>query len=145
MHQVEQTLDRLINYTASMSLDPEVVSQAISGVGKGIGHILTSAGEGTVNELLKGPLQILINLFVICALVIGVLFMLWKLRHTRCTKKVKNRFSGKKNLTTADRTVQKQEDSHKEIELVEKPTKELVGYQSQSAKSKATHYAFIEA
>ncbi len=120
-----------------MSLDPEVVSQAISGVGKGIGHILTGAGEGhlidgvasgmgnLVNELLKGPLQILINLFVICVLIIGVLFVLWKLRHTRCAKKVKNRFSGKKNLTTADRTVQKLEDTHEETELVEEPTKEL--------------------
>ncbi len=60
-----------------------------------------------------------------------------------CAKKVKNRFSGKKNLRMADRTVQKQEDSQEEIELVEMPLaempiKELKGYQLRFASQSAT-------
>ena len=79
---VERQIKHLINYTASMSCDPEVIYQILAGTGAGLGSLVKNTGEtvGTIihsvssnliyvtNGLLKGPIQILINLFVICFL-----------------------------------------------------------------------------
>jgi len=73
-HMLEGKLNRLVNYTASMSFDPEVLSRFIHSSGDIIqstlidtSHFLLNGTEnifGSVSHLLGGNVQFFINLFV---------------------------------------------------------------------------------
>jgi len=76
--QLELLTSRLINYTSSTSIDPDTIYKTLSGVGTGvksslegygnaIGHIIESTELGAANglsSLLRGPLQILLNIII---------------------------------------------------------------------------------
>ena len=86
--RLEGQLSVLTNYTASLSLDPSTVREAIAGIGEGIGQALEGAGQAVetviggvangvgslVNSILSGPLQAIINVAVICG-TIGLLLV----------------------------------------------------------------------
>jgi len=79
--QLEKTVQRLVNYTAKMSADPEALYQTIAGTGKAVGNVVESYSRAVgglfstavnsttdgINNLLKGPLQIFVNMLVILA------------------------------------------------------------------------------
>ena len=93
-------LNNLVDYTSSMSLDPAVVSKAIAGVGTGIGNALSGAGEAVghvitgisqgvgdfCSNLLKGPLQLIINVVCILAASAAVLFAVYKVCTTKAIR-----------------------------------------------------------
>ncbi len=86
LEQLHGITNRLIDYTASFSTDPYIVKSAIAGIGEGIGdifvgagtgleHVLRGAGHGVgdlVNGLLKGPIQLLLNI-ILCILIISII------------------------------------------------------------------------
>lgn len=98
-HILERQVKQIMNYTAEMSVDPDVVYQTLSGIGKAVGNIVNSTGDtlitimhhstqnavDAVNGLLKGPLQAVINvavigagIFIIIALIIFIIkYLVW--------------------------------------------------------------------
>ncbi len=87
--KVETALHRLVNYTADMSFDPDVVHSMVNGVGEGIDKMVEGAGSGLghlisgtvhrfggfVSGILKGPFQMLLyiaNVLIVIGLVILV-------------------------------------------------------------------------
>ncbi len=85
---------RLINYTAELSLNPEVIANALKGWGEGVGQIIDASGHavgtvlesgghafhevlngtaGFVNSILSGPVQYIINIAVIIVIVVTIL------------------------------------------------------------------------
>ena len=91
VNRLEGQLRVLTNYTASLSLDPSMVREAIAGIGEGIGQALEGAGQAVetviggvangvgslVNNILSGPLQAIINVAVICAASVFFLLVLY--------------------------------------------------------------------
>ncbi len=119
---LQSQLNRLTNYTASLSIDPRVVCSMIRGLGEGIGLVLEGAGHalehiirGTAsglvkiaNGLLQGPLQVIINILVIGATVVGFLFLTYLLvrfllseQGRDCRKRIINHKNALKNVISA--------------------------------------------
>ncbi len=120
--RIEEVMNRLVNYTAGMSLDPNVIYYAISGVGDGLGHLIEGAGHavghmisgvadgvGTLlSELLKGPLQLFLNVLVIVVSIGLTIFILLKLVQWR---KAKGKLSICGQTTTKPKTMTQSVDS----------------------------------
>lgn len=83
--QIESILNKLVNYTSEMSLDPDIIYQTLSGAGMGVKHSLEGAGHAIENilkgeqetfagldNLLKGPVQLLINLIVFLLIIVAI-------------------------------------------------------------------------
>ncbi|MCP3683839.1 MAG: hypothetical protein GY861_14235 [bacterium] len=51
LEKLHRTTDRLIDYTASFSTDPQIIKNAIAGIGEGIGDIFAGAGTGLEHVL----------------------------------------------------------------------------------------------
>ncbi len=107
LQKIEAVMHRLINYTAEMSLDPAVIHNTITGIGMGIGKVLEGSGKALghtisgvasgigslFNKLLKGPLQLLLNVVIIGAVVIGIVFIFVKFLPWRIFTHRRNRSS----------------------------------------------------
>lgn len=95
---LEKQLSILTNYSAEYSMDPQVIVNAIAGVGQGIGdmmaggakaaeNMLTGLGHAAkdvlsgagdmVGAILKGPFQAILNCILIAALILGALALLY--------------------------------------------------------------------
>lgn len=85
-------MDRVINYTAELSLDPKVISAALRGVGDGIGNIIVAEGTAVGNifqgvgrgagqlldGVLKGPIQVIVNTLVFLLILLIIGFIIYK-------------------------------------------------------------------
>lgn len=99
--RVENTLNRLINYTSSLSLAPDMVYKTVSGLSNGIESTIEdventaskfiheSQHEFTenLNTLVKGPVQLILNTLIILLIIIVLLYIAYFLitrrkRHT---------------------------------------------------------------
>ena len=100
---LEKQVHSLINYTSERSADPLVVYEILAGAGKGLGNafegygravgfVLNSLESGVIhfaNDLLKGPVQVIINLCVILTVLLCIICCLYFcIRHKGCRKKV---------------------------------------------------------
>ncbi len=154
VYEIERTLDNLVNYTASMSLDPLVLASSIRGVGEGIGSVLSGAGSaighvvtgigsgigGVLDGILKGPLQIILNILIIGVVLVVVLLLL-KFGITKCLKNEKIRdfvdkrfrWRGKGNKHEAQKKENQEEIEMTEIKVVASSTddqqKPFLGYE----------------
>lgn len=94
---LDSQLQFLVNYTAEMSLNPEIFQQTFAGIGEGVGSawrglgdLVTGIGHGAaelVNGLLKGPLQLFINIIIVLALIISATVCLYCLFSRWCQNK----------------------------------------------------------
>ena len=90
--KMEHAFSNLVNYTSHFSTDPEIVRQAFQGIGTGlatlvngtgaaIGHIWSGLGTGAehlISGLIKGPLQAFLNVALILALTLLMLYIFAK-------------------------------------------------------------------
>jgi len=85
LRQLEQSFDRLVNYTADLSLNPSVFIKTVKGIGTGIGSVVSGAGKALsslghlVAGFLKAPIQYLINIAITIGVTALLLFLTWKL------------------------------------------------------------------
>ncbi len=98
--KVETALHRLVNYTADMSFDPDVVRSMVSGVGEGIGKMVEGAGSGLghlisgtvhgfggfISGILKGPFQMLLNIAIVLIVIGLVIIVAYKFIQWRSSK-----------------------------------------------------------
>jgi len=131
-HELSRTINRLINYTAERSADPNMTRAILEGIGegsgaffegigKGIGHVFAGGGEGVKNaaddvgHLLKGATQLILNLlgiaFALLLLAAGVyIFVMW-------LRKRKSRAAERQTGQPPD----KPDDSESELQEVVSP------------------------
>ena len=84
---LHEQMQRVINYTASMSMDPGVVREALTGVGQGVqsalhglGDLVHTAGSevgNLVHGFLSGPVQTFLTIIIIIAVCLGCLFLIY--------------------------------------------------------------------
>ncbi|MCP3683378.1 MAG: hypothetical protein GY861_11875 [bacterium] len=93
LHSLEYQMDSLVNYTVAMSLSPDALRAAIKGAGEGLGDLLESArttlehiiggifhgAANFVNTILSGPLQLIINILDIAAVILAAVFLVYLL------------------------------------------------------------------
>ncbi len=150
IYKLEQTLEHLVNYTASMSLDPSVVGNAIRGMGEGFGAVLSGAGSAIghtisgvssgvtniFNGLLKGPLQMILNILIVAFILFGLIFIVWKFGPT-IKNKIKDRQSKiSKRFKRKHGKESQLKDQYEEIELTEVKTTSPINKEEESKESK---------
>ncbi|MCP3682596.1 MAG: hypothetical protein GY861_07900 [bacterium] len=93
LRSLEHQTGSLVNYTVAMSLSPDALRAAIEGAGEGLGDLLESAGTtlehviggifhgaaNFVNTILSGPLQFIINILVVAAVILAAIFLVYLL------------------------------------------------------------------
>lgn len=91
---LEHQVDRLVNYTARLSLSPEVIAQFLKGTGQlaseyvqgvsnATGNLLTSSSNSILHAaetLVAGPTQIIINLVIIIIIIAILIYIFYYLR-----------------------------------------------------------------
>ncbi len=125
IQELQSQMNRIINYTAELSLDPHVVSAALKGIGDGIGNIIVAEGTavGTIfqgigrgtaqllDSILKGPVQVIVNAIVFAIVLIATGFLLYKFGGPKLIEKCRKK---RRNPTITEAPPAREEIIHSE-------------------------------
>ena len=92
IQKAERMINNLVNFTAEFGTDPEAIRQALAGVGDTVGTVIKDTGSAIGNifykvetgaadalsTILKGPIQAILNIIVVLAIILLILFLIWK-------------------------------------------------------------------